>query len=49
MACAEKTVLAKADEADALNARYRRILLKNSHFGLDHNSEDRWQPKWKFP
>ena len=24
MACAEKTALAKADEANALNARYRR-------------------------
>ena len=25
------------------------ILLKNSNFRGDHNSEDRWQPRWKFP
>jgi hypothetical protein len=24
-------------------------LLKNSNFRGDHNSEDRWQPRWKFP
>jgi hypothetical protein len=24
-------------------------MLKNSNFGLDHNSEDRLQPQWKFP
>ena len=29
--------------------RCRRILLKNSNFRGDHNSEDRWQPRWKFP
>jgi hypothetical protein len=23
-------------------------MLKNSNFGLDHNSEDRWQPGYKF-
>src|SRR5271154_2084721 len=23
-------------------------MLKNSNFGLDHSSEDRWQPQWKF-
>ena len=28
--------------------RFRRILLKNSNFGLDHNLEDCWQPQWKF-
>jgi hypothetical protein len=22
---------------------------KNSNFRGDHNSEDRWQPRWKFP
>ena len=27
----------------------RRILLKNSNFRGDHNSEDRWQPRGKFP
>ena len=27
----------------------RRILLKNSNFCVDHNSEDRWQPRWKIP
>ena len=27
---------------------FRRILLKNSNFGLDHNLEDRWQPRRKF-
>ena len=26
-----------------------QILLKNSNFCLDHNSEDRWQSPWKFP
>ena len=26
----------------------RLILLKNSNFRGDHNSEDRWQPRWKF-
>jgi hypothetical protein len=31
------------------NDRYLRILLKNSNFGVDHNSEDRWQPRWKIP
>jgi hypothetical protein len=31
------------------NFRFGRILLKNSNFSLDHNSEDRWQPRWKFP
>ena len=25
------------------------ILLKNSNFRGDHNSEARWQPRWKFP
>jgi 2-polyprenyl-3-methyl-5-hydroxy-6-metoxy-1,4-benzoquinol methylase len=25
------------------------ILLKNSNFCVDHNSEDRWQPRWKIP
>jgi hypothetical protein len=24
-------------------------MLKNSNFCGDHNSEDRWQPRWKFP
>src|ERR1700722_8639214 len=24
-------------------------MLKNSNFRGDHNSEDRWQPRWKFP
>ena len=23
--------------------------MKNSNFRGDHNSEDRWQPRWKFP
>ncbi|MGA7198018.1 hypothetical protein, partial [Roseiarcus sp.] len=23
------------------------IVLKNSDFRIDHNSEDRWQPRWK--
>jgi hypothetical protein len=23
--------------------------LKNPDFRIDHNSEDRWQPRWKFP
>jgi hypothetical protein len=39
-------------EASRAADRYVRntsILLKNSNFGLDHNSEDRWQPQWKFP
>jgi hypothetical protein len=31
------------------HGRCRRILLKNSNFRGDHNSEDRWQPRWKFP
>ena len=31
------------------NDRCLRILLKNSNFRVDHNSEDRWQPRWKFP
>jgi hypothetical protein len=31
------------------DVRLTSILLKNSNFGLDHNSEDRWQPQWKFP
>jgi hypothetical protein len=30
-------------------AAFVQILLKNSNFRLDHNSEDRWQPGWKFP
>jgi hypothetical protein len=25
------------------------ILLKNSNFCVDHNSEERWQPRWKIP
>ena len=29
--------------------RFTSILLKNSNFRGDHNSEDRWQPRWKFP
>jgi hypothetical protein len=28
--------------------RLTSILLKNSNFSLDHNSEDHWQPRWKF-
>jgi hypothetical protein len=24
-------------------------MLKNSNFRRDHNSEDRWQSRWKFP
>jgi hypothetical protein len=28
---------------------FAQILLKNSNFRGDHNSEDRWQPRWKFP
>ena len=28
---------------------FARILLKNSNLHLDHNSEDRWQSRWKFP
>jgi hypothetical protein len=24
-------------------------VLKNSNFCVDHNSEDRWQPRWKIP
>jgi hypothetical protein len=32
-----------------VNGRYLRISLKNSNFRLDHNSEDRWQSRWKFP
>ena len=31
------------------NGSTRPILLKNSNFRGDHNSEDRWQPRWKFP
>jgi hypothetical protein len=29
--------------------RFTSILLKNSNFGVDHNSEDRWQPRRKIP
>ncbi len=32
-----------------VNVANRRILLKNSNFRGDHNSEDRWQPRGKFP
>ena len=43
----------RAKDHLAVNAfRYVRcaqILLKNSNFRVDHNSEDRWQPRWKFP
>jgi hypothetical protein len=40
----------EADEQrDSLKVRLAQILLKNSNFRLDHNSEDRWQPRWKFP
>jgi hypothetical protein len=28
--------------------RFTSIFLKNSNFRLDHNSEDRWQSRWKF-
>jgi hypothetical protein len=31
------------------NGRFLRILLKNSNFRLYHDSEDRWQSRWKFP
>ena len=31
------------------SVRLTSILLKNSNFRGDHNSEDRWQPRWKFP
>jgi hypothetical protein len=24
-------------------------MLKNSIFCVDHNTEDRWQPRWKIP
>ena len=29
--------------------RFAHIVLKNSDFRFDHNSEDRWQPRWKIP
>ena len=39
----------EASKAAVCYVRFKSILLKNSNFGLDHNSEDRWQPQWKFP
>jgi hypothetical protein len=32
-----------------LHFRFAQIPLKNSNFCVDHNSEDRWQPRWKTP
>jgi hypothetical protein len=32
-----------------INGRNAQILLKNSNFCVDHNSEERWQPRWKIP
>jgi hypothetical protein len=29
--------------------RVTSISLKNSDFRCDHNSQDRWQPRWRFP
>jgi hypothetical protein len=46
------TVDFRPTEASKAAIRYDRftsILLKNSSFRLDHNSEDRWQSRWKFP
>ena len=31
------------------NGRFTSIVLKNSDFRFDHNSEDRWRPRWKIP
>jgi hypothetical protein len=30
-----------------MNVRFAQIPLKNSHFCVDHNLEDRWQSRWK--
>jgi hypothetical protein len=32
-------------EDDAVEDRFAQIVLKNSIFRIDHNSEDRWRPR----
>jgi hypothetical protein len=39
----------EASRAANRDVRFTSILLKNSNFCVDHNSEDRWQPRWKIP
>ena len=36
-------------EDDAVEGGSAQIVLKNSDFRFDHNSEDRWRPRWKIP